>query len=65
MADPLSAEVYPVYNAYCADCAEGYGPFDEESDAEDSAAVHNAEYHHEPDREDADYEHFKESLRNP
>ncbi len=59
----MSAQIHPVYNVYCSECAEGYGPFDEEPDAEDSAAVHDAESHNEPDRTDADYDHFKESLR--
>lgn len=28
------------------------------------AANHNAEYHNEDDRTDADYDHYKESLRD-
>jgi hypothetical protein len=61
----VSAEVRPVYVAYCDECMQGYGPEDDMSDVEAWATEHDAEYHNEPDREDADYEHFKESLREP
>ena len=41
----MSADVYVVYNVFCADCGDGYGPFDYEDDAANSAAVHNDEHH--------------------
>jgi len=41
----MSAEINTVYNVWCADCAEGYGPFDYADDAEYSASVHDEENH--------------------
>lgn len=61
----MSAEVRATYVVYCADCNEGDGPHDYESEAEEWAEEHDAEYHNEPDRSDDAYDHFKESLRNP
>ena len=46
----MSAEVQPMsFGAYCAECADGDGPHDDEFDAEEWATAHNAEYH---DRDD-------------
>lgn len=41
------AAVHEVYNAYCADCNEGAGPYDDYDIAETWAQDHNAEYHSE------------------
>lgn len=41
----MSAEAFPVYNTWCADCATGDGPHDYLDDAEAWAAQHNADYH--------------------
>ena len=42
----MSAEIHQAdaFDAYCADCASGYGPVSEE-DAEFWATEHNNEYH--------------------
>jgi len=60
----MSAYCFPVYNAYCAECADGDGPHDYADDAAVWADEHNAEFHNEPDRTDADHDHYKESLRD-
>jgi hypothetical protein len=39
------ADVYPVWNAYCADCATGSGPHDDIDDARDWQQQHNDEQH--------------------
>lgn len=61
----MSADVQAVYlyHAYCPDCATGSDSDEDEDKALEWAATHNAENHDEDDREDADYEHHKESLR--
>lgn len=41
----MSAAVNEVYNAYCPDCNEGAGPFDDSDDADAWVNKHNAEHH--------------------
>lgn len=61
----MVAEVRPIsYGSYCPECADGDGPHEDEDDAQQWADEHNAEYHNEPDRADADYDNYLESLRN-
>jgi hypothetical protein len=60
------AEVIAVYlyHASCAECCEWSESSESEESALEWAANHNAEYHNENDRTDADYDHYKESLRD-
>lgn len=60
----MSADVFPVWSAYCPECADGDGPHDDLNDARDWQQRHNYEYHSEPDTADSDYDHYKESLRD-
>ena len=41
----MSAVVNEVYNGWCADCADGAGPFDYEDDADAWVSEHNKENH--------------------
>ena len=49
----MSAEVRAVYVVYCAECADGDGPHDYESDAEEWAEQHDSENHSTYTDEDA------------
>lgn len=60
----MSAEVRAVYVVYCAECADGDGPHDYESEAEDWAENHDAENHNEPDRSDDADNHRKDSRHD-
>lgn len=53
-----------VFYAVCPDCATGSTTYATEEDAQTWAATHDAENHNEDDRTDADYDHYKESLRD-
>jgi len=55
----MSAEVRAVYVAYCAACADGDGPHDYESEAEDWAENHDAENHNGPDRFENDADSYR------
>jgi hypothetical protein len=61
----VTAEVRAVYVVYCAECHEGDGPHDYESEAEEWAEEHDNEYHtdHYTDADAADdaREHDRES----
>lgn len=59
-----TVEVDYVYYATCPDCATASATVESEEDAEEWAANHNTENHDENDRTDADYDHYKESLRD-
>ena len=59
----MSAEVREEYVVYCGDCHEGAGPYDDEEDAENWASEHDAEFHNEPDRDDADRDNHLDQLR--
>ena len=60
----MSADVRAVYVVYCAECCDGDGPHDYESEAEDWATEHDAEYHNEPDRSDDADAHRKDSRHD-
>ncbi|MFC0456769.1 hypothetical protein ACFFGR_09465 [Arthrobacter liuii] len=50
-----------LYEAICTECPTASGPFENEDDAEEWAANHNAELHAEDDGNDEAYEKFKEA----
>jgi hypothetical protein len=43
------ADVFPVWNAYCPECAEGSGPHDDLDDARAWQQQHNADNHQDAD----------------
>ena len=60
----MSAEIRAVYVVYCAECNDGDGPHDYESEAEEWADEHDAEYHStytDEDAADDAREHDRES----
>lgn len=59
----VSADVYSFtqYNADCADCATGGGPFTDWDAAYEWAANHDAEHHETDNSTDEAYERFKEA----
>jgi len=46
----MTAMIYPVWNAYCGDCAEGSGPHEDAEDAETWQQQHDAEHHQRADQ---------------
>ena len=62
----MSAEVVEtvLYMAVCFRCNVDSEPGQDEALASEWAANHDAEHHNENDRTDADYDHYKESLRD-
>jgi len=59
----MVAMAFPVYNTYCDECADGTGPHDYADDAATWVDEHNAEFHDEPDRDDADRDHYLDQLK--
>lgn len=60
----MSAVVDYAPYAWCHDCVEGSEVGITRDEAQEWAANHDAENHNEDDRTDADYDHYKESLRD-
>jgi len=53
-----------VYYASCSECGTGSATCEDEDDAAEWAANHNAENHEPDDGEDEKYEQFKDSRGN-
>lgn len=50
-----------LYEAICTECPTASGPFDNEDDAEEWAANHNAENHETDNSDDDAYEQYREA----